>query len=194
MRHCKNILRDDKGITLIELIVCIAILGIVALLVGGYMKSGSKNYTRGTTLATIQKDIQVITDHIAETMQECQDIVTITIPIESGDVPGEVNHAYLLKKTSLAGVLILYKEKARILSRRTIVYTEADLTGTTIESKVESDPDMTDMTKMTELCSNTLGFEITLVTGNANLYSIYMKLGDDEVTTDRKQQVRLRNG
>lgn len=194
MRHCKNILRDDKGITLIELIVCIAILGIVALLVGGYMKSGSKNYTRGTTLATIQKDIQVITDHIAETMQECQDIVTITIPIESGDVPGEVNHAYLLKKTSLAGVLILYKEKARILSRRTIVYTEADLTGTTIESKVESDPDMTDMTKMTELSSDTLGFEITLVTGNANLYSIYMKLGDDEVTTDRKQQVRLRNG
>lgn len=194
MRHCKNILRDDKGITLIELIVCIAILGIVALLVGGYMKSGSKNYTRGTTLATIQKDIQVITDHIAETMQECQDIVTITIPIESGDVPGEVNHAYLLKKSSLAGVLILYKEKARILSRRTIVYTEADLTGTTIESKVESDPDMTDMTKMTELSSDTLGFEITLVTGNANLYSIYMKLGDDEVTTDRKQQVRLRNG
>lgn len=194
MRHCKNILRDDKGITLIELIVCIAILGIVALLVGGYMKSGSKNYTRGTTLATIQKDIQVITDHIAETMQECQDIVTFTIPIQSGDVPEEENHAYLLKKSSLAGVLILYKEKARILSRRTIVYTEADLTGTTIESKVESDPDMTDMTKMTELSSDTLGFEITLVTGNANLYSIYMKLGDDEVTTDRKQQVRLRNG
>lgn len=57
---------DNKGFTLVELIIGVAILAIVTAAIAGFMVTGTKNYTNQNTEVTIQEEAQLAVNQIAD--------------------------------------------------------------------------------------------------------------------------------
>jgi prepilin-type N-terminal cleavage/methylation domain-containing protein len=59
-------IKDNKGFTIIELMIATAILGLVLLLVTEVMMSMGKLYYKGVSLTRIQNDARTITDQVSQ--------------------------------------------------------------------------------------------------------------------------------
>ena len=64
MKKIIQILKNKKGLTLVELLCTVAILGIVTTMVGGTMVTSMQSYSRGTSELDVQKESQFITNQI----------------------------------------------------------------------------------------------------------------------------------
>ncbi|MCR5654984.1 MAG: prepilin-type N-terminal cleavage/methylation domain-containing protein [Lachnospiraceae bacterium] len=71
-RNGLNIIRNDRGFTLIELIVAMAILGVVSLTIYTFMIQGSRFYGKQNADATIQTDAQLVANAISDLIIDCE--------------------------------------------------------------------------------------------------------------------------
>ena len=74
----RNFCKSNKGLTLVELVCAIAILSIVGLAATGIVVSSSKNYTRGTTEVSLQKDAQLLANMVSDLCQDADTVEEIT--------------------------------------------------------------------------------------------------------------------
>ena len=68
-------MKNDKGFTLIELIICIVIFGIIVAAVFGFMISGSKSYETVNGRINLQMDSQLTLNFINEYLIDCDTAV-----------------------------------------------------------------------------------------------------------------------
>lgn len=80
---------DNKGVSLVELLVSIAIMGILAALVSVVLVSGTKFFRKQSAVTNLQNDSQIITTTITKALLEATDIKvenkTGYIEISTGD-------------------------------------------------------------------------------------------------------------
>ena len=64
----KNIRKkmENKGFTLVELIVCLAIMTIVAGSVGAFIVAGNNSYLRGNKELTLQEEAQLAANQMID--------------------------------------------------------------------------------------------------------------------------------
>lgn len=66
--------QDNRGFTLVELIIGIAILGIVSVAVLGFMASGGRSFKRATTEVNLQFESQTVVNQLNDLLIEANDI------------------------------------------------------------------------------------------------------------------------
>ena len=107
--------RNNKGFSLVELLVSFAILGIVSTIIGVIMTSGSNMFSRNKKILDLQYKSQIASAQLNNMIQNCDGgiaiaengdiyIATITAPYEK-DVTGSTGSAviYALSRGSLSG-------------------------------------------------------------------------------------------
>lgn len=62
MKMIKKLLKDHKGLSLVELIVTVAIMALVSAGVATAVVSATRNYSRGNSEVDLQQEVQVITN------------------------------------------------------------------------------------------------------------------------------------
>lgn len=86
-------LRDNRGLTLIELICAVAIFSILATAVGSVLVASAKNYERGSTEINLQQEAQMTANQIADlVIDSTADILYAEDP-SSGDKTLEITKA-----------------------------------------------------------------------------------------------------
>ena len=68
-------MKNNKGFTLVELIICIVIFGIIVAAVFGFMISGSKSYETVNGRVNLQMDSQLTMNFINEYLIDCDTAV-----------------------------------------------------------------------------------------------------------------------
>lgn len=71
--------RDQKGFTIVELIIAVAILAIVVLAVGGFMVVGSRSYTNANTDIMLQQDAQLALNQISDVIIDTTDSISYSV-------------------------------------------------------------------------------------------------------------------
>ena len=89
--------KDQKGFTLVELIIAVAILAIVTLAVCGFIVVGSRSYTSANTDIMLQQDAQLALNQISDV------IIDTTDSISYGVRAGGVGDMQLVLKDSEFG-------------------------------------------------------------------------------------------
>ena len=115
----------NKGFTLIEMLVTIALLGLVMTMLTTFVTSSSRQYTRGTREARMQMEAQ-------ETMNFIEKLVTDGTA-DSGcfSFSSGTFTAYILKGTTLSKYLISYDQSEKMLryTRQDKIYGAYDATA-----------------------------------------------------------------
>lgn len=76
--------KNQKGFTLVELIIAVAILAIVTLAVCGFIVVGSKSYTSANTDIMLQQEAQLALNQISDVIIDTTDSITYSISTDSG--------------------------------------------------------------------------------------------------------------
>ncbi len=71
--------RDQKGFTIVELIIAVAILAIVTLAVCGFILVGSKSYTSANTDIMLQQDAQLALNQISDVIIDTTDSINYRV-------------------------------------------------------------------------------------------------------------------
>ena len=83
-------MKDNKGFTLIELVVVIAIGAVILLTIYSFFASGVKGYSRGITTANNQTNVRRVSNEIAKQIRrssavEITNPTTLTLSHSSGE-------------------------------------------------------------------------------------------------------------
>lgn len=76
--------KDQRGFTIVELIIAVAILAIVTLAVGGFMVVGSRSYTSANTDIMLQQDAQLALNQISDVIIDTTDSISYSVGDSSG--------------------------------------------------------------------------------------------------------------
>ena len=105
----KNMKLNNRGMTLVEMIVAFAILGLVSTSIFSMMTTGTKTYTKLTNAIKVQYDAQLASAKIERQILNCNDAIYWTAD-QVFMVENETVHAYCLnpeKKTLYYGTGML---------------------------------------------------------------------------------------
>lgn len=94
---CDEFMRDNRGITLIELVVSIAIFGIIIATIYSFYVTGVKGFARGTSTATNQVSVRRVSNEVAREIRkasnvEVPDSYTIILRDEVGNMLAEIKY------------------------------------------------------------------------------------------------------
>lgn len=94
---CDEFMRDNRGITLIELVVSIAIFGIIIATIYSFYVTGVKGFARGTSTATNQVSVRRVSNEVAREIRkasnvEVPDSYTIILRDEVGNMLAEIEY------------------------------------------------------------------------------------------------------
>lgn len=70
----KNIMKDNKGMTLVELVVSIAIISVILLAIYSFLNTGVKGFARETTTANNQAQVRRISNNIGREIRRANSI------------------------------------------------------------------------------------------------------------------------
>lgn len=76
--------KNQKGFTLIELIIAVAILAIVTLAVCGFIVVGSRSYTSANTDIMLQQEAQLALNQISDVIIDTTDSISYSVGTEAG--------------------------------------------------------------------------------------------------------------
>ena len=71
---CDEFMRDNRGITLIELVVSIAIFGIIIATIYSFYVTGVKGFARGTSTATNQVSVRRVSNEVAREIRKASNV------------------------------------------------------------------------------------------------------------------------
>ena len=77
--------KDQKGFTLVELIVVIAIISIVSVSIVGFMVTGSKSYAASSSETNLQKEAQIAMNQISDLIIDTSKVVTYSYQADASD-------------------------------------------------------------------------------------------------------------
>ena len=96
---CDEFMRDNRGITLIELVVSIAIFGIILATIYSFYVTGVKGFARGTSTATNQVSVRRVSNEVAREIRKASNVevpdsdsYTIILRDEVGNMPAEIKY------------------------------------------------------------------------------------------------------
>ena len=95
---CDEFMRDNRGITLIELVVSIAIFGIIIATIYSFYVTGVKGFARGTSTATNQVSVRRVSNEIAREIRKASNVevlpdsYTIILRDEVGNMLVEIKY------------------------------------------------------------------------------------------------------
>lgn len=112
--------RNNRGMTLVELVCAVAIFSLVATAAGGVLVVSARNYTRGTTEAELQQAAQLAVNQI-------EDLI-----IDAVAAPGSSTHLLRIEKDSV--LYEVYQDSAN----RQLLYREYTVTPTGVIPASES--------------------------------------------------------
>ena len=75
--------KNNKGFSLVELLVAISILAVISLTLVTFMGSSSRTYTRTSTEATLQAEAQVVANAISDRIIDCTDNIDYSTTVLS---------------------------------------------------------------------------------------------------------------
>lgn len=188
MRSLKNLKRNDEGITLVELIVCIALLGLLAMGVATYITRSSRIYSSGKDETNAQIKLQMTIDNIGNDVIECKSIELMTTD------PSATKIRYLLKKSETEAIVIIFNQTSKELSRRNVTITEAQLNASPTALK-DAASESNDTSSNTILLMGTvIDFQLTDVPDtNQKMWKVYMQVEQGNKKKECSKQVKLRN-
>lgn len=139
MKRLNKTQLNNKGFSLIETLVVLAIMGVVAILVGGLMVTGSKMYAGETARADIQNDIQFVNTKIQKTLMEATSLVVMVDSgvqyVMTGELDGTNEWTAESNPNGTAKAIIVYENHVYITDRYyapdviKAVDTDSDLKG-----------------------------------------------------------------
>ena len=121
MKMIKKLIKDQKGLSLVELIVTVAIMALVSAGIATAVVSATRNYSRGNSEVDLQQEVQVITN------------ILNNIVIDSIDATNPEGSTATLNVTSRNGDYYVIKCDGSNLS-----YTKTPVGGTTGEPETLS--------------------------------------------------------
>ena len=71
--------KDHRGLTLIEMVITIAIIGIFVTVVATFITSGSNMYRKVSTTAKLQTDMQTTVENIKNLLLDTNDRIVYTV-------------------------------------------------------------------------------------------------------------------
>lgn len=191
MRRKGQIRQNNAGMTLIELMICLAIVAIIALIVNRYMFSSSKLYGSGNNEVNLQIELQTVADHIGDELLECQSVTSFR--------EGSTTR-YLLRKSQGKALLVIFNEEDNTLSQRSITVQDSELTGGgTLEEKytnklLEYAKEAYDSSGVMELSKIVVSFSIEpVLESSGKLYAVNLKMSSQGKEKSCSKQVKLRN-
>jgi prepilin-type N-terminal cleavage/methylation domain-containing protein len=81
--------RKNKGITLVELLIVIAIMGLVLSVITPLFITGLRTYDKGTSMATLQQDARLFASEFRKVVQNAADISCVSenmLDATNGDI------------------------------------------------------------------------------------------------------------
>lgn len=167
--------RNNRGFTLIELIVAVAILGIVAAGAFGFMVSGANSYRSIFSGVSLQYASQQAMNQIQETVIDCNTAVY---------VPPAGDEVYLLSVDD-AGI---YTVRSYVFSVGAVDYRQTEVTsGSETTTVTDSDPHL--------LTNDVTAFsaDVKEKSGKAVSVTITVTLTRQDKTYTGTQDIALRN-
>lgn len=189
MKRRRQGTNSNVGMTLIELVICLAIGAIIALIVNRYMFSSSRMYGSGNNEVNLQMELQTVADHISDELLECQSVTKIT---------DGTTLRYLLRKSEDSALILIYKNKT--LSQRSVTIQPSELEGEgTLEQQYTKKllvyaEEAYDLSGVMELSKLVDSFSIDpVLEGSEKLYMIKIKMSSQGKEKSYSKQVKLRN-
>lgn len=102
---------NNRGMTLVEMVVAFAILGIVSTSIFSMLLTGTKTYTKLTTTVKLQQQAQVATSNIERRILNCNGGLSYTSN-EEQDVLFLINEKTLADNTVQKELQVVYLKKA----------------------------------------------------------------------------------
>ncbi|WMM26940.1 prepilin-type N-terminal cleavage/methylation domain-containing protein [Tissierella sp. MB52-C2] len=92
-------MKNNKGLTLIELIITIAIMAIVLQMIYSILFVGNKSFNLGKNKGFIQKDARIVSELITKELRTAKEIRFNEKTIKEEHFSLEANNGSLIKKT-----------------------------------------------------------------------------------------------
>ena len=77
---------NNKGFTLVELIIVMAIMGLVGLAVAGFIGTSSSQYKSATKEVDLQYEAQIFMNQLGDMVQSASKVTAFTYSATAGDV------------------------------------------------------------------------------------------------------------
>ena len=169
---------DNRGFTLVELIVCIVILSIVLLAAFGFMVSGAKSYANIDTRITRQLKSQLTLNQAGDCLMNCN------LGLATAN---DGKNVYILNKDSAGAYTV---QAFKLDSDNNVQYGSASATAKTTDGVTTYSAAITSWSKVT---GKTDSFAVALspTSGNVRQATVSIKFNGSDITYTKT--VALRN-
>ena len=103
-----DMMRDNKGLTLIELVVAIAIISSIIMAISSFYISGVKGFARETTTASNQTEVRRVSNEIAREIRRASSVVNFSFGTIRLRYPDDKGIWYYLSENTLIADYGLY--------------------------------------------------------------------------------------
>lgn len=180
---------DNRGFTLVELMVAIAISGVVALLIGTLMYNASKWFSSESAKATIQNELQEVSEQLDASLMGAMAFTMETDGEVTYLYTGEINDDGTWKNTSDANKVIIIKNGKMWVRTEKPSNVDAQPAGYLITDKIDSfSINVNQITDKVDASTGTQGY-----TTNPMSVNVKITLAMNQKKASLDKDIRIRN-
>lgn len=201
--------KNQKGFTLVELIIAVAILAIVTLAVCGFIVVGSRSYTSANTDIMLQQDAQLALNQISDVIIDTTDSISYGVRAGVGDMQLVLKDSEFGGEATEKCLAVINKNEAGSTNDNisywfywskddeTIYFNKVEAYSSTMStSEIKSAfEDAADQTKVSILAQHVTDFSVDLTQFEANrvvMLSVTFENGNRVYSTSNNVTVRNR--
>jgi len=171
---------NNKGLSLIELLVAIGISGILLLMIGTIITEGTRHFKEESIKSSLQNDLQIIENNVNKAIMEA--------PYLDIENVGDEIYIYTGEISNTDNLLI-----KNVGTERVITFKEENIYVTAF-----NDADGTKLTKGYSLSGNVSEFLVEVskkgtIYKNPLILNIKLTLKNSDITVSSDMKIRLRN-